>query len=514
VDTLNVLLRCITLLHRENMLGNTVASDSKDLVRTILKQIRNKYKQIYGGADNVMDVMNMVQDMLNSPDAYDNLTILQSLSVMLKDKPVIFNNMEKTINISMTSSGLKRSIISLRHGLTNYYKKVEINNLVSKAATQLRLGKLDEDIQEFTTKLITNLEALNNTPKTNSVGVVDELDISEGGNINHLINKIKKQTSAHGRLRTGWKELNDMLGGGFRYGETVLTSALQHNYKSGFLRSLFAQLCMYNKPTLKDNNKKPLCIFLSFEDDADIIIEFFYKYLFFSENTTLENINVEDVDDDSISSFIKDRLCINGFYIKILRVNPADWTYVTLFNKMLEYEACGYELKVVVIDYLSKLPTNNLAIATPIGTPLRDMLTRCRDFFSSRETLFITTHQLSTDAKTLIRNGIPNEELVKEVANKGYYEGSKQLDQVVDLEIHQHIAKIGKHYYLTFQRGKRRYPEIIPNEKKYFMLPFPSNIPCIPPNMDLNGVYVGFGYTKNNANSTGEAVINGIEFDF
>ena len=113
-----------------------------------------------------------------------------------------------------------------------------------------------------------------------------------------------------------------------------------------------------------------------------------------------------------------------------------------------------------------------------------------------KEIAFISTHQLSTEAKQLIRNGVPAQDFVKEIANKGYYEGSKQLDQVVDLEIHQHISKLGKDkFYLTFQRGKRRYPENIAEDKKYFMLPFPQKIPCIPPNIDFEGKYIGFKYS-------------------
>lgn len=495
MDKLNILLKCIILLHRENLLGDVTSSSSKDLVRTILSQIRNTYKPTIGGEDNIKDIINMLQEMLTSSDAYDALNILQSLELILKDKPAIYNNIEKAINMDIETPGLKRSVLALRTNLNNYYKEAEINNIIGKAAYQLRIGKIDEGIQEFTAKLITNLEALNNVTKTKDAGIVDEVDISEDDGMEHILNKVKRQTNGDGRLKTGWKELNSMLGGGLRYGETVLTSALQHNYKSGFLRSLFAQLCMYNKPTVKDKNKKPLAVLISFEDDADIITEFFYKYLYFSENDMTEDFSIEGIDNKEISTFIKDRLTSTGYYVKILRVNPSEWTYKSLFNKMLEYEANGYELKIVVLDYLSKLPTTGCDISGPTGTALREMLTRCRDFFSSRETLFITTHQLSTEAKGLIRNGLPAKELVKEIATKGYYEGSKQLDQVVDLEIHQHIAKIGKSYYLTFQRGKRRYPEIIPDEKKYFMLPFPKGVPCIPPNLRLDGEYIGFSYS-------------------
>ena len=56
-----------------------------------------------------------------------------------------------------------------------------------------------------------------------------------------------------------------------------------------------------------------------------------------------------------------------------------------------------------------------------------------------------------------------------------------------------YFTKINKLYYLTLQRGKRRYPEIVDDNKKYAILPFPSKAP-IPPNMCANGEYVGFKY--------------------
>ena len=89
----------------------------------------------------------------------------------------------------------------------------------------------------------------------------------------------------------------------------------------------------------------------------------------------------------------------------------------------------------------------------------------------------ITPHQLSTEAKMLSRTGIPDVNLVKEIAEKGYYADTKQLDQEVDLELYIHIAKVNKVSYLTIQRGKHRIPTILPEEDKYFMLKFPTNMP-------------------------------------
>lgn len=89
---------------------------------------------------------------------------------------------------------------------------------------------------------------------------------------------------------------------------------------------------------------------------------------------------------------------------------------------------------------------------------------------TKRKITFITPHQLSTEAKRLIREG--RQDFVKEIAGKGYYAGSSQLDQEVDLEIYIHIEEVNGRYYLCIQRGKHRKVTITPLEHLYAILPF------------------------------------------
>ena len=153
-------------------------------------------------------------------------------------------------------------------------------------------------------------------------------------------------------------------------------------------------------------------------------------------------------------------------------------TYKHIINKTLEYEADGYEVHAVIVDYLAKLPSTG-CISGPSGVDYRDMWNRLRNYFSARSTLFISPWQLSTEAKQLIRNGVSDVNFVKEIAGKGYTELSKQIDQVVDLELYIHIANVNRKPYLTVQRGKHRSPTIIDPDKMYFMLPFPHKAPIL-----------------------------------
>jgi hypothetical protein len=63
-------------------------------------------------------------------------------------------------------------------------------------------------------------------------------------------------------------------------------------------------------------------------------------------------------------------------------------------------------------------------------------------------------------------------DFVKEIANKGYYAGSRQIDQEVDLELYIHIEIVNGTSWLTVQRGKHRIVGQTPLIDQYCVLPF------------------------------------------
>ena len=87
-----------------------------------------------------------------------------------------------------------------------------------------------------------------------------------------------------------------------------------------------------------------------------------------------------------------------------------------------------------------------------------------------RKITLITPHQLSSDAKRLIRDG--RTDFVREINGKGYYAGSTQIDQEVDLEMYIHIERVNGTSFLTVQRGKHRKIAQTPIEHQYCVLPF------------------------------------------
>lgn len=71
----------------------------------------------------------------------------------------------------------------------------------------------------------------------------------------------------------------------------------------------------------------------------------------------------------------------------------------------------------------------------------------------------------------LIRQG-SEETFVRDIANKGYYDSCKTIDQEVDLELYIHIVKTDNRSFLTIQRGKHRLIQQTKEEYKYTVLEF------------------------------------------
>jgi len=384
MSKLEILIKMLTLLYREKEIENDT-SDSKDLVRTVLSVFTsdNRDNQFIGGDGSVEDdLKHLILDLLNNPDNYDKVSLLQSINLIFKNKPDLCKIVTNAIDNEFSQASLKRTVVSIRNLINNYYKEEKLKATISKASYQMRTGKLDGDtITAYTQKLITALEALSLKARTKDPGIMDELDIGDENGLGAVLNKVKNQKVEGGKLLSGWKELNEMTQNGFRRGIMCMIAALQHNYKSGFMQSLFMQFAMHNKPALDDPTKKPLILYISFEDDSEVFTEFMYRYLYYNENNELPDLT--KVTGAEVASYIRKRLSVNGYHVKMMRVNPSEWTYKSLFNKVLELEANGYEIHAMLIDYLYKLPTTGCVTSGPTGNDVLDLFNRVRNFSSA-----------------------------------------------------------------------------------------------------------------------------------
>lgn len=88
---------------------------------------------------------------------------------------------------------------------------------------------------------------------------------------------------------------------------------------------------------------------------------------------------------------------------------------------------------------------------------------------------------MSSEALQLTRDNV--DDFVKNVANRGYYDGCKRLGQEPDLEIMIHKVEVNGESFLTVARGKHRDVNLTSAKDQYFVLPF-KQVGTIPWDID------------------------------
>ena len=476
MDIKTLLVKCITLLYRESQ--QTVRSEnSSDMIRVALEQIDFNDTSQSENSKTYISLYDLAMEMCRNPidHDYEQTTLLTHIKSCCLNDDRLYDIFCQSIEAEYTEGHLNRSILNIRKSLNDHFKENEIQRVLDSASYAFRKQRMKiKDTSVFVNEVIAKLEPLQMSSVTKDPAIISDIDIGNRGAMNAALNELQSVDNGDGILKTGWQDLNNMLQGGFRRGEFVIIPALQHKYKTGFSLSVFAQIPLYNKPYMINPTKKPLVLRISFEDKAALNLQFLYQKLKYDE--TGEEVKIKEINDDDIemmSDYIQNRLQVNGYNVKLMRVDPTQWTYRHICNKIIELEAEGYEIHLLMLDYLMMVPTTGCITTGPAGTDMRDMIRRVRNFCEPKKITVITPHQVSTEAKQLIRNGLPEDKFVRDIEGKGYYAGSKQLDQEVDLEIYIHLFKHNGVWYLSVQRGKHRLPSIVQDDYKYFLLPFP-----------------------------------------
>lgn len=473
MDSKLLLVKCITLLYRESESGQS--TNSIDLCKTVIEHIKipESTMDIQSGREVIVGLRATLLWMIDSLNKeFDKTQLLQRVRINTKDDTYLYNAVVDGLHPIENEDEVKKQILGYRKSLKDFLSSQSINQMLSQAFQKITFSGSNVDYTDLVRDLHAKLEPFtHDVVDTKHPAIVDKVNFDNEEEIQLYLQRSKEELSSEGVLKTGYQAINRMLGdsGGFRRGEFILVGALQHNFKTGFTMNLFKHAALYNTPLMRDPKKKPLLINFSLENELTINIMWLYANLM--ENETGEPCDITTVDIAEASKYIKERLMVNGYHIEMLRVEPGKCTYHDFFDIITKYESEGYEIHLIVCDYLNMMDKKGLTGGGPAGSEIRELFRRVRNFCAPRGITFVTPHQLSTEAKMLVRQGVDN--FVQEIANKGYYDSCRTIDQEVDLEILIHIEKIkGVGSFLTIQRGKHRKISITPADDLYTVLPF------------------------------------------
>lgn len=469
-----LLIRAITLMFRESQL-DIGATSSPEVVKEVAETVKPPEMAV-GASDNdrdmVMGLRHMAIGMATNLEGtkYVAEDLLQKVRILTRHDESLFDALKEGIVGPMSDEHLRAITGSIRGELNTYLRETQALLIIKENSRKATFNR-DEipNMSEFIANFRSALEQYESNVQLKDPAIVGEIKISDTDRVEEIYRQAQELNNEAGIMKTGWQGINRMLQGGLRRGEEVVIGALQHNFKTGFSLSMFKQIALYNTPYMIDPKKKPLLLRISFEDPLSLNFPFLYRNI--KENETLEYASVSNTPVEEMAAFVQKKLSVNGYEVMLVHVNPSLWGYRDVQNYVLSLEAEGYEIHVLMLDYLNMLDKRGLDNGGPTGANIRDLFRRMRNFCAPRKITLITPHQLSTEAKMLIRQG--NEEtFVKDIANKGYYDSCKTIDQEVDLELYIHKVIADGKSWLCVQRGKHRLIQQTKEEYKYTVLPF------------------------------------------
>lgn len=477
MDIRVTLSKILTLIYRSRIVNNL---ENDDLIRTILATIKTDSPDFSFGNTNIPKVLKaFCIELLEDREAIPKEVILPKLSLLLEKDAKLLDTMRESISPDYDDASNKRIITAHIKHLYNYHKEHQATEILSKVSYDLKFGRSKiPNFAEYLRNTIAQLEPFTTLHTSiRDPGIVNEVDFESPDTVTAVFEEIKSSGTDIGVYRTGWQAVNRMTQGGFRRGESVGIQALQHRGKSATTLTTFLQIALHNNPiaTKKEQEakKKPLLIRISLEDPLLNNIQHIFSYLKYLDGETIGKKELQSIPAKQMTDYTLSKLTKTGFHIKMIRVDPNQWTYSSVMNKVIELEAQGYAVHMLMVDYLLKLPTTGCTMGA-LGADKRDLVSRMRNFCSARNILFITPFQLSTEAGQLLRNGVPDHQFLHEIAEKNYTDSCKTIGQELDLELYVHTFTHKRKTYLAFKRGKHRLTTVIPEEQKFCMYRFPG----------------------------------------
>lgn len=383
MNNILLLIRAITLLFRESQLDIGITS-SPGIVKEVATTIKPPEMAV-GSSDNdrdmVLGLRSIAVGMASNPADTEYVAddLLQKVRMLTRHDESLYDSLKEGISGEMDEKSLQLITGNIRQELNTYLREVQALSIIREHARKASFNR-DEigNLPEFITNFRSALEQYETNTKERDPAIVNAVRLSESDTVEAVFRQAKELNNDEGILKTGWQALNRMLQGGFRRGEEVVIGALQHNFKTGFTLSLFKQIALYNKPYMLDPKKKPLLLRITFEDPLSLNLPFLYRNI--KENETLEVASIANTSEAEMSEYIHQRLSVNGYETMLVHVNPSLWGYRDVQNYVLQLESEGYEIHVLMLDYLSMLNRSGLDNTGPMGSNIRDLFRRMRNF--------------------------------------------------------------------------------------------------------------------------------------
>lgn len=462
------LIDALALLYWENQIP--AGTDNKALIKNVLQYANpskdsldsDKVKEIYEGIQVLILKMSSNEQLCKNKEL-----IIQNIRMLAMEEPYVVEIVEGALNLKLDEAGIKNHCRSLIQELNDVIRKADFRKRLQTISKEVFYGDGDFKLNEIARSLITQVEAFavdkSDRPE-HTPGVMDFVDFDNPESMIDIFTRARNQISPDEIIKFGLQGLNKMFGEqmGGRRGEMVLIGGLQHHFKSGLAMGMTRGAALYNIPKLKDPTKKPAIVLISSENDLPINMQTLYKQCY--EQEVGHTIKKSEIDPTEAAKYMKAKFAENGWHFLMFRINPDEFTFSSLQSLTLGLEADGYEIIVMTFDYLAMMSTKGFDNGGITGRDKQAMFKRTRNFMVMHHILFITPHQLSTEALGIERDR-PNQ-FLNEILNRAYYNECKTIAQEVDFEINIQKQIVDGIAYLNLGRGKHRGVDNTPLENQ------------------------------------------------
>jgi hypothetical protein len=471
MDTKLALVKMITLVFRESQIIGT--ERSTDIVNGTLSKIRFpkiSFEQSEG-RETINHLRNTLLWMMEQPEnhVFGRDDLLTRLRCNINEQNNLYQALESVIKQELPEVSLKKACSEIRAELREFVKLEEARKTLADMNRSVLTGITAETKASLLENIERLSECLTGVSSSRSIHEIACVKPGDKGGFKELVRKGMDEEEGTGGIQYGLQGLNRMCGhtGKMKFGEWWHVYALPHNFKSGLLLRLMNDALMYNDPPPVRIGFKPGIIRISFENEAHRDVISTFEYLYTMENKERPDYSI--IDEDYIFNYINERYSKRGWEWRMYRLNPTEFTFRDLFDFLDRIESENIEIKMLTLDYLAMISKLGCAPG-PAGFEVRDLVRRVRNYCSRKGILVINAHQLSTEAKAIIRGGFDQRKFLAEIEGKGYFDGSKAIDNEPDGEIYIHIYKNKKldEKWLMFRRGKHRKVTITPEQDLEF----------------------------------------------
>ena len=254
--------------------------------------------------------------------------------------------------------------------------------------------------------------------------------------------------------KTGIKDLNDMLGGGFEKRRAYTFYALPNTFKSALLLWFGDSCRAFNEEIeVKDPTKKPGILYVSLENSNEETIG--REYAMGPDiGKEIKDLSRNEFIDHMTSTVGSHRINLRKLYMK-----PGS-TFEDIQSEIQRYNDDGYEIKLLLVDYLE-----------PMGITDKGISVQGKRFVIEHNAYFathvakehdipvVTVHQLNRELEKLLNEHKQNgaHDLIK-LFNRSHISESYGVEKAMDATffVYREMSQFSTQEYLTFKKSKQR----------------------------------------------------------